>query len=446
MRGFRLVVLLLVANPEAAFCQYIPAATGWSTTAGSANGQTQTATTGTGTYVTLDTLDFTVSPGSSGFFTADSSLMFSSAQNGWTYPGVRYLLDGAPLGNANISFTSLNGMGFPNLPQGALPVQAMFSGLAPGNHQLSLQWNSGEVSSAGGPIAIAANSRSFHLTSFNSVGGQPAAVGWSTSAGSADGFTQTATFPSGNYTNLQTINFTTNAASSGLYNASSTVVLGQGIQSPFYVRLRYLLDGSPYGNESYLFLQPSTLQAVTLPAQISGLSLGDHELSLQWARVNTQGNYRAYSQSMQLTGFNTINGVSAAQGWSVSAAGNVDPLIGIQGRTATTNSTSYVDLQTINFTADALTTGLFDVAGSLVLANNTGTNTVGLRYLLDGVQIGPGFTNTLYIGSGPQPFSFPLQFSDVLQGDHVFKVQWASFSGGRIDAFSQFFSLTGYTI
>jgi hypothetical protein len=142
---------------------------------------------------------------------------------------------------------------------------------------------------------------------------------------------------------------------------------------------------------------------------------------------------------MQLTGFNIVNGVSAAQGWSATA-GSADG----QAVSATTNSTSYVDLQTINFTADALTTGLFDVAGSLVLGNVGTAQTVGLRYLLDGVQFGPGFTTTLSGGTFPQSFSFPLQFGDVLPGDHVFNVQWADFSGGGVNAFSQVFTLTGY--
>jgi len=64
MRARRLLLsLLLVAVPRAAHGQYVPAATGWSTTAGAANGQSQTATTNSASYSTLDTLDFTASPG-----------------------------------------------------------------------------------------------------------------------------------------------------------------------------------------------------------------------------------------------------------------------------------------------------------------------------------------------------------------------------------------------
>jgi hypothetical protein len=415
----------LLVSPGSA--QTIPAAEGTSLTAGSASGMTATAGTSSTSYVDLQTLNFTAGSNTSGLFDVAGAMVILNTSASSTAASFAYQLDGVGVGPP-IS-TVILGNGYQSLP---LPAQ--LTGVAPGNHVLKVLW----AAPIGG--SLSAYTQSVRLTGYNTTGTEPAASGVSVTAGSGNGLTVTAATSSTSYSTLQTLNFTSGAATTGLYNLDGTVAVS-GSSAPVTASVRYMLDSSQVGPAFTLIIPAHVTLAVPMPLQLSGLSAGDHQLTVQWASP-AGSTIPALTQSFHLTGFNAVGGTAAASGAAVTAGSS-------DGSTVTATAPAgggFVNLQTLNFNSNAPATGHVDLHGAVVLSNPSSSQLIfGLRYQLDGTQVGSGFTMTLFPGE-MQPVSMPMQLTGVSTGNHQLTVQWAVLgaAGSTGEAYSQSFSVTGY--
>jgi hypothetical protein len=218
-----------------------------------------------------------VNAAQTGLYDLNSAINLQSNQS--TVVALQYKVDGALVGQP---FYETVGSGDFIV---SLPSQL---NLAPGFHTIGLTAENlfdGTVNALGS---------TFQATAYNSVNGQPAATGTSTTSGNAN------LFPGG-LTNLQFLTVDVNAAQTGLYDLNSAINL-QSNQSTV-VALQYKVDGALVGQPFYETVGSGDF-IVSLPSQLN-LAPGFHTIGLT-AENLFDGTVNVSGDTFQATAYNNI--------------------------------------------------------------------------------------------------------------------------------------------
>jgi hypothetical protein len=250
----------------------------------------------------------------------------------------------------------------------------------------------------------------------------PAANGAATSSGNQ------VTVPSGSFTDLESLNVTTDPAKTGLYDLNSSISLFNSSNSQQLVELRYQVDGSTVGQNFYAELNAGAAQTIALPSQVN-LTPGAHNVALQ-LDYNGSG-LQTLEKGLQMTGYNSVNAQPAATGGATSS-GNQVPV----------PSGSFTDLQSLIVTTDPAKTGLYNLNSSINLFNSSNSQQlIELRYTVDGSPVGQNFYAQLN-GGAAQTITLPSQVN-LTAGGHIVALQ-LDYNGFGLQTLEKSLQVTGY--
>jgi hypothetical protein len=328
-----------------------------------------------------------------------------------THPGetveAQIAVDGVMTGS--LTYANL-GMGWTPLN---VPVQ---TNLAAGPHSITLQV--ADISLDG--VMVDANSPYTNViaTGYQTINGQSAATGAQLSALSNGNVSINSSSP----TTVATLNV---VSSGGLYNLNATPLI-DNTHAGETVIAEMAVDGVLTGNITYANLGTGWTP-LNVPIQ-TNLAAGAHTITLQVADVSQNGvvvSENSPYMNIIATGYQTINGKSAATGAQLSSLSNGNLSVG-------TNTP--VNIATLNVVSDG---GLYNLDATPLIYNTHSGETVEAKIAIDGVATG----NLLYVtlGSGWTTLDLPIQ-TNLAAGPHSITLQVADLSqdGVMVDANSPY--------